>query len=145
MHAATTTFSRYLADADPSCLYFFEPDHGLKNMTDKALALNLASALACGKLHGDWSHFYALPSKGRASHWLAHCTRNSPAADHCSTSWEQCESLGVMECQAHCLASPCVALKSIRLRGRLATSLALWEPLVNVSPLASPSPCDPSL
>ena len=62
MHAATTTFSRYVADVDHACLYWFEPDRGMLTraagavtMTSHARVTSYASVLQCDPGRSNWS------------------------------------------------------------------------------------------
>ena len=143
MHAATTTFSRYIADVDADCLYWFEPDHGQWALGG-ALGFTVdeyAAILQCepdSGIWGGWSGFVDIQMGFQTDGLFQACSaqHGSPAeyvSTHCSQSWDlECVPRHV-GCQSYCRSKPCVALKSIKLDGKVVPMLRAWEPLDNMA------------
>jgi hypothetical protein len=142
MHASTTTFSRYIADVDKDCLYWFEPD---KNSLPPPVWLGAyGSILRCDARGedwgGNWSGFVLQQRSQQLSHKFQTCGRpplhGGPTAgsylrQHCSQSWDvECVPLG-SGCQNYCRSKRCVSLKSIRIDGSVGMLLQALQPLRN--------------
>lgn len=126
LHAATTTSSRLMFDLDPSSIYFFEPDFWNQEFQFWVSAKGILNLLNCDIQEswlGNWS---ALAKYGW--HDGPGCT---DIRAHCAISWRKTQEQTEEATERICLSSEVVALKSIRVDGKMRPFLNAWRSVAN--------------